>query len=182
MQIQMRETKIPGCYEIKVPVFTDKRGVLIKTFQHEAFMEQKLNHVLNESYYTISHTNVLRGLHFQLPPEDHVKIVHCLSGDILDVVVDLRVGSPTYGIYESFHLTPENANMVYIPAGLAHGYYVNKGPAIMQYQVSKSYSSTHDSGINWRSVGIPWPEKNPIISEKDKHLKHFDDFQSPFCF
>lgn len=182
MNIQVRDTNISGCYEITAPVFTDERGVLVKTFHSKTFIEQKFNSTFCESYYTISHTNVLRGLHFQNPPEDHVKVVYCVSGEIMDVVVDLRKGSSSYGKYEIFHLTQDKANMVYIPEGLAHGYYVKSGPAIMMYQVSKAYSPTHDSGIHWSSVKIPWPNTNPVISEKDKHLPDFADFKSPFNF
>jgi len=182
MEIEIKQTEIPGCFEIFPKVFRDERGVFVKTFHEDVLRERGLETRFAEEYYSFSHKRVLRGLHFQLPPKDHVKLVYCVSGKVLDAVVDLRVGSPTYGEFETFELSSEKANMIYIPKGLAHGFYVLSESAIMMYKVTTVYSPEHDTGILWNSVGIPWPDLNPIISKRDSEFKSFRDFKSPFIY
>lgn len=182
MSFAINETKIPGCYEMEPQKFTDKRGAFIKTFQQEEYANNQLHVQFTEEYYSISTRGVLRGLHFQLPPKEHVKIVYCVFGEIMDVVVDLRVGSPAYGKFEIFHLSADMSNMVYIPPGLAHGFYVHRDPAIVMYKASTLHAPQWDSGIHWASLGIPWPDSNPITSEKDAGLPPFHEFQSPFIY
>jgi len=182
MPICLKHSKIPGCFEIIPEVFNDGRGTFIKTFHNGVFKENRLEINFAEEYYSLSCKGVLRGLHFQLPPMDHVKLVYCVSGMVLDAVVDLRVGFRTYGEFETFELSAEKANMIYIPKGLAHGFYVLSESAIMMYKVSTVYSPEHDTGILWSSVGIPWPDKMPIISKRDSEFKSFTDFKSPFIY
>jgi dTDP-4-dehydrorhamnose 3,5-epimerase len=176
------ETKIPGCYEFQLNVFKDERGSFVKTFHQDIFSSYQLETNFAEEYYSVSHRNVLRGLHFQLPPQEHTKIAYCVQGQVLDVVVDLRVGSPTYGKFETFDLSAEKANLIYIPPGLAHGFYVISEMAIMMYKVSTVYSSEHDRGILWNSAGIPWPSTNPIVSKRDSSFATLSDFNSPFVY
>ncbi|ASC72106.1 dTDP-4-dehydrorhamnose 3,5-epimerase [Halomicronema hongdechloris C2206] len=176
------ESKIPGCYEIQLRVFQDHRGKFVKTFHQGIFEDQNLETQFSETYYSISSKNVLRGLHFQVPPKDHVKLVHCLQGEILDAVVDLRVGAPTYGQYETFHLTEDKGNSVYIPAGLAHGFYILSEQAVVIYQVSTVYAPQYEQGILWDSANIPWPTDNPNISGKDSNWKSLSEFKSPFVY
>jgi dTDP-4-dehydrorhamnose 3,5-epimerase len=133
-----------------------------------------------EEYYSISHKGVLRGLHFQLPPAEHEKIVYCPFGRVLDAVVDLRKNSATYGEYALIELSGEKGNMLYIPKGMAHGFYTCSDQAIMMYKVTSMYSPEEDSGILWNSAGIPWPNENPILSNRDKNLKPFKFFMTPF--
>lgn len=182
MQVNIRKTKIPGCFEILTKIIKDERGFFIKTFHQDVFVDNGLETHFAEEYYSYSHKGVLRGLHFQLPPFDHVKLVYCISGKVLDVVVDLRIGSPTYGDFEIFELSQERANMIYIPKGLAHGFYVLSDSSIMMYKVSTIYSPEHDTGILWNSIDIPWPDENPIISERDSKFVSFAEFKSPFIF
>lgn len=182
MNLDIRKTKIPGCYELQPAVFQDQRGCFVKTFHREAFLTKNLHVEFAEEYYSISAAGVLRGIHVQLPPHDHVKIVYCTAGEVMDVVVDLRVGSPTYGLFEIFHLSAERANMVYLVEGLAHGFYVTKGPAIVMYKASTVHALHADQGIHWTSLGIPWPDPNPVISERDSQFPLFHDFVSPFCY
>ncbi|MDC0835607.1 dTDP-4-dehydrorhamnose 3,5-epimerase [Geitlerinema sp. CS-897] len=177
-----RETKIPGCYEIDVKVFKDDRGRFVKTFHEEVYREFGLATHFAESYYSVSQQNVLRGLHFQIPPKDHAKLVHCAEGEILDVVVDLRVGSPTYGEHALFTLTPDKGNAVYAPSGLAHGFYIVSEMALVMYQVSSVYAPEHEEGILWNSAGIPWVAEQPIVSAKDQQWKPLAEFESPFRF
>jgi dTDP-4-dehydrorhamnose 3,5-epimerase len=173
-------SKLSGCYEILPEIFRDERGEFIKTFHSDTFKNLNLCSDFREEYYSISGKNVLRGLHFQLPPEDHVKLVYCTSGMAMDVVVDLRVDSITYGQHEIFELSPLKANSVYIPSGMAHGFYAMQDNTVMIYKTSTVYSPGNDSGLRWNSVDVNWPEKDYILSERDKHLVTFENFESPF--
>ena len=175
-------TSIPGCWEVRCKVFEDARGRFVKTFHAGAFAKSGLETGFVEEYYSVSRQGVLRGLHFQMPPDDHVKLVYAVTGSVLDVVVDLRVGSPTYGQYHLVELSASSANALYVPKGLAHGFYVPRGEAVMVYKVSSLYSPVHDSGILWNSVGIPWPDQQPVLSERDRSFTSFEKFQSPFRY
>ncbi|WP_026691193.1 dTDP-4-dehydrorhamnose 3,5-epimerase family protein [Alteribacter aurantiacus] len=182
MNLIINATKIPGCYEISSPIYSDHRGTLTKTFHNHVFNNHQLTTNFRETYYTISHNNVLRGFHFQTPPASHTKMVSCSYGEIMDVVIDLRKGSPTFGQYHVFTLSPERGNQAYIPDGLAHAYYVSKGPAIVIYHVTSEHSASHDSGIHWQSINFTWPTNTPILSDKDKNLPLLSQFKSPFTF
>lgn len=180
--IKINETSIPGCFELIPNVFKDERGIFIKTFHEDVFAENGLNIHYAEEYYSFSYRGVLRGLHFQTPPFDHFKLVYCSQGEVMDAVVDLRIGSPTYGKYQTFMVSAEKGNMIYIPPGLAHGFLVVSHSAIMMYKVSTVYVKESDTGILWNSIGIPWPEEKPIISVRDSNFLPFSDFKSPFFF
>ncbi len=179
---EIKEAKIPGCYEITLKPFLDKRGLFVKTFHEQIFKERNLAAHFAEEYYSVSAKNVLRGLHFQLPPYDHEKIVFCLAGRAFDVVLDMRKGSPAFGKYESFELSPQRHNMIYIPRGLAHGFYAMQDNTLMFYKVTTAYVPDLDSGIRWDSAGINWPCENPNVSDRDNRLAKFEDFNSPFVF
>ncbi|MBT0653785.1 dTDP-4-dehydrorhamnose 3,5-epimerase [Geomobilimonas luticola] len=180
--MDIRETAIPGCYELTPPVFRDERGLFVKTFHEEVFARHNLATRYAEEYYSLSGANVLRGLHFQLPPKDHVKLVTCVAGEVFDVVLDLRADSPTYGRFETFSLSDGRANMLYIPAGLAHGFCVTAAPALMLYKVTSVYSPEHDAGIRWDSAGIPWPIDRPVVSARDAGFVPLSAFESPFRY
>jgi dTDP-4-dehydrorhamnose 3,5-epimerase len=175
-------TKIPGCYELKLTRQEDLRGTFVKTFHRNLFQSYNLEIDYCEDYYSISHQRVLRGLHFQIPPYDHVKLVYCVYGEVIDVVVDLRQGSPTFGDFHLVNLSAEQANMVYIPKGLAHGFYVGSSLAIVMYKVTTVYTPDYDGGILWNSVSIPWSDDKPILSNRDKNFIPFSKFESPFSF
>lgn len=180
--MHIQQTKLIDCYEIIPDVFHDERGRLIKTFHHDAFAAHHLQTRFAEQYYSYSKKRVLRGLHFQLPPHQHIKLVTCIWGQIVDAVVDLRVGSPTFGQFELFDLRAEKGNMVYIPAGMAHGFYVVSESAVVVNNASTLYSAEHDCGIRWDSVGIPWEDEHPVVSQKDRSLVPFPLFSSPFVY
>lgn len=180
--MNLHESKLSGCFELKVNRFVDERGVFVKTFHEPSFESQGLNTKFTEEYYTVSSKGVIRGMHFQCPPDDHVKLVYCTSGKVMDVVIDIRVGSPTYGQHIVFELSPEEANMVYIPKGMAHGFCVLSEQATMVYKVSTVYSPECDRGISWDSAGIDWPILNPIISQRDLKSQSLDEFNSPFVY
>lgn len=179
---ELKPSKLAGCFELQPKVFDDVRGRFVKVFHEQAFAAQGLETNFAEEYYSVSHRNVVRGLHFQLPPMDHVKMVYCVQGEVLDAVVDLRVGSPTYGQYALFELNATKANSIYIPKGMAHGFCARSNQAIMVYKVSTIYSPAHDAGVLWNSVGIQWPTNEAILSARDNGFPSFDNFVSPFCY
>jgi dTDP-4-dehydrorhamnose 3,5-epimerase len=179
---KLLESSIPSCYQIIPRISRDKRGKFIKTFHYDFFFQHGLNTVWAEEYYSTSRKGVLRGLHFQVPPHDHTKMVYCSEGEVFDVVLDLRIGSPTFGKFESFLLSAHSANCIYIPKGLAHGFYTISSTATIHYMVETVYSPEHDKGVLWSSVDIPWPVKNPIISTRDSNFPHFSKFNSLFAF
>jgi len=178
----VKETFIPGCFELRPIILKDSRGRFVKTFDENLFAEKGLETNYKEEYYSVSKRGVLRGLHFQLPPKDLAKLVYCVSGEVFDVVVDLRVNSPTYGSFKSFILNADQGCMVYIPRGLAHGFYTISQEAVMLYRVTALYSPEHDAGILWNSVNIPWPDDNPMTSERDNEFVPLSEFSSPFLF
>ena len=174
------ETTILGCFELQPRVFEDDRGRLVKTFHEDTFIGLGLDTDFKEEYYSVSKKGVLRGLHFQLPPNDHVKCVTCISGRIFDVVVDLRKDSPSYKKHFSIELDSEKGNMLYIPKGLAHGFYVMSEEAIFLNRTTVVYKPESDTGIKWDSCGVKWPNPDPVLSDKDKEMIEIDNFNSPF--
>ena len=180
--MELIESKIPGCYEIQPHIHRDERGSFVKTFHAPTFEALGLQTEFPEEYYSVSKKNVVRGMHFQLPPDDHVKLVCCTTGTVMDVVVDLRKGSPTYGQHTISKLNSEKGNMVYIPKGMAHGFCVLSGTATMIYKVSTVYSPTCDNGIRWNTASIDWPVSSPIISQRDLTLSSLLEFDSPFIY
>lgn len=179
---ELQASKISGCFELQPKVFEDERGKFVKVFHKQVFAAHGLETNFAEEYYSLSHKNVIRGLHFQLPPMDHVKVVYCVEGEVLDVVVDLRVGSPTYGQHESFQLSATKANSIYIPKGMAHGFCVLSNSAIMVYKVSTAYSQAHDTGVLWSSANIRWPTQTPVLSNRDQSFPRLEQFSSPFHY
>lgn len=174
------DTPIEGCMEIMPRLFEDDRGRFVKLFHHDSFARQGLNTVYEEQYYSVSSQRVLRGLHFQIPPNAHVKLVSCLTGAILDIVVDLRKGSRAYGQVHSLELSAKKGNMLYVPEGLAHGFYVLTDNCLFLSMNSKKYSSDCDSALRWNSIDFSWPDADPVISDKDKFAIPFNSFISPF--
>jgi dTDP-4-dehydrorhamnose 3,5-epimerase len=172
--------EIKGCYEIHPRIFYDDRGRFIKTYHSSWFADNQLNGNFREQYYSVSRNRVLRGMHFQTPPYDHTKLVYCIEGEVLDVVVDLRVGSSTFGRSLAIELSAEKGNMVYLESGLAHGFYTKSHTATLIYNVTTEHAPQNDSGIRWDSFGFAWPDLNPIVSDRDAQLPPLSDFQSPF--
>jgi dTDP-4-dehydrorhamnose 3,5-epimerase len=176
------ELPLPGCFEIRPCVLEDHRGRFIKIFHKPSFAAQGLELDFVEEYYSHSHQNVIRGMHFQNPPHDHAKIVYCVHGTVLDVIVDLRLGSPAYGQSLSLILDSQKSNYLYIPKGLAHGFCVLSESATLIYKVSSNYEPNFDTGIAWDSIDIKWPTDNPILSERDLSFVALKNFQSHFVY
>lgn len=179
---RIERTDLPGCVQLFFQTFRDRRGLFVKTFHEAAFHTIGLAGHFAEEYYSVSRRGVLRGLHFQRPPRDHIKLVYCTAGTVIDAVVDLRVGSPTFGQHRRFTLSARRRNALYVPAGFAHGFCVTSASATMVYKTTTVHSPEHDAGILWSSCGILWPERRPILSERDRTLPKLQDFRSPFVF
>lgn len=165
---------------IGLPAFADNRGIFVKTFHETTLAEAGIHFTLKESYFSLSHKNVIRGMHFQLSPHQHSKIVFCPKGAILDVIVDLRKDSPTFGQFHAEELSENNHLAYYIPEGFAHGFKALTDDAMTYYLVSSEYHKQSDTGIRWDSFGFDWHCDNPIISDRDKSFATLKDFQSPF--
>ena len=174
------ESGLSGCFVLQGDLFKDDRGTFLKTYQIELFEKIGLRTDWKEEYYSVSGKDVIRGLHFQTPPADHAKLVYCVEGEVLDVIVDLRVDSPTYLECRSFLLSPQRANSLYIPSGLAHGFLSLTEGSVVHYKVTSAYSAEHDTGILWSSVSFEWPVTNPVISNRDLNHVPVDQFCSPF--
>lgn len=178
--IKVTPGKIAGVLLLQPTARSDARGRLVKTISEDIFEQHGIPTKFAEQYYSVSAHNVLRGLHFQIPPHDHYKLVTCVDGSVFDVVIDLRKGSGSYGRHQSFELNGAKGDSVFIPSGCAHGFYVRSDVAVMLYNVSSLYAPSHDMGIRWDSVCITWPSKRPVISERDALLVPFADFTTPF--
>ena len=165
---------------ITLPASFDTRGSFVKTFHHTSLHKAAINFELRESYFSYSRKDVIRGMHFQLPPHQHAKIVFCPHGAILDVIIDLRKKSPTYKQLFSQELSQENHKAFYIPEGFAHGFKALTDNALTYYLVSSEYSKNHDTGIRYDSIGFDWNIGDPIISERDLSFPPLLSFESPF--
>ena len=146
----------------------DDRGQFVKFFTDDYYRENKLKFNIEEVYYSVSNKKVVRGMHFQLPPKDHDKIVFVSQGEILDVCLDLRKRSNTFGKVFNIKLNAENNKGMFIPKGFAHGFETLSDIAVVHYLQSTSYSKEHDFGILWNSIPHRWSVKKPIISDRDK--------------
>ena len=183
--MEVIKTTIRDVLIIEPKVFGDERGYFFESFNAKEFSEKTgldVNFVQdNES---LSRYGVLRGLHFQLPPYTQSKLVRVVKGRVLDVVVDIRKGSPTYGQYEMCELTEENHRQFFVPKGMAHGFVVLSELAVFQYKCDDFYHPEAEGAIAWNDadVAIPWPipSEDVILSEKDKHHPCLKDFDSPF--
>jgi len=175
-----QSTDIQGCHIYKSSLFKDERGTFTKIFSDEIFKSIGMNIPVSEVFFSTSHENVLRGMHFQAPPHDQVKIVSCLSGRILDVILDLRKSSKTFGKTLSFELNFASEMTLIIPRGCAHGFYAYEDNSIVSYLVETNHNKTADQGIHWDSFGFNWPSGDPIVSSRDQQLPTLRDFVNPF--
>jgi len=178
--MEVLRQKIPDVWELVPEVHLDSRGSLVKTLNRQRYAELGLNWCFAEEYYSTSRRGVLRGLHFQVPPHDHIKLVYCIEGEVLDAVVDLRRGSPAFGRHALYKLSADNRTILYIPRGLAHGFFVRTATATMVYKTETVFAPSHDAGIRWNSAGIDWPDLDPLVSARDGALPMLSEFSSPF--
>jgi dTDP-4-dehydrorhamnose 3,5-epimerase len=178
--MELVPTELPGLQIIRPRIFQDARGSFVKTFHRDVFRELGLDFEPREEFFSTSAKGVLRGMHFQLPPAAHAKLVYCIVGSVLDVVLDLRKNSPAFGRSCVRELSAANREMFFIPVGFAHGFLALEDGATMVYQTSTVHSPTHDAGVRWDSLGFNWPVKAPVLSERDEKFPALRDFQSPF--
>lgn len=175
----VEETGFEGLKVLRNFVSHDNRGTFVKTLNKGQFEQAGLLFEVYESYYSVSGQDVLRGMHFQLPPHAHEKLVYTTQGHILDVVVDLRVTSATY--QQVFSLTLEaHTQALFIPQGFAHGFLTLSPTATVVYSVATGYEPSADAGIRWDSLNFAWPVGQPILSERDRVFPTLADFVSPF--
>ncbi len=168
----------PVCIDLSV--FRDHRGSFCKTWHPEIIKRTGIEMTIAEEFHTISGRDVIRGMHFQTPPHAQRKLVCCPIGSILDVILDLRTNSPTYGHSWSWELSGENCRMVFIPEGFAHGFQSLRDDSLVLYRCSAVHAPTHDRGIRWDSFGFKWPCQSPVISDRDVLHERFENFKSPF--
>ncbi len=178
--MKINELSVAGCFEILPKVFKDGRGSFVKTYHNDLFSEKGIDISVKEEFYSSSKRNVFRGLHFQLPPAAHNKLVYCAKGEVLDFLVDLRKSSPTYRKSLSINLSESNGRIIYIPIGIAHGFLSCSDESLMVYKTDCVYSPEEDTGILWSSCKLSIPNSNMIISERDQKLQTLDGFKSPF--
>jgi dTDP-4-dehydrorhamnose 3,5-epimerase len=166
--MEFKETRIKGLFEITPKVHNDSRGYFFESYNESLFFQNGIKERFVQDNQSFSVKGVLRGLHFQNDPYAQGKLVRVVSGAVLDVVVDIRKDSPTFGQHESFLLSAENQKMVYIPAGFAHGF-VTIEDAVFSYKCTNLYNKASESGIiyNDPELNINWGVENPIVSEKD---------------
>jgi len=177
------EINIDGIKIIEPAVYNDSRGFFIESFNHDRFKEltgEDFSFV--QDNLSCSFKNVLRGLHFQSPPHSQGKLIQVLQGKILDVIVDIRKSSKTYGNHIKFELSAETHKQLWIPPGFAHGFLTLEDKTLFSYKCTNYYSKEHEMDLLWNDVDldINWGIENPIISEKDKNANSFKNFDSPF--
>ena len=182
--MEVIKTAIEGLLIIEPKIFKDARGYFFEAFSQKVFDEKVMPIRFVQDNESMSSYGVIRGLHFQRPPFTQSKLVRCVKGRVLDVAVDIRKGSPTYGQHVAIELNEDNHRQVFIPRGFAHGFSVLSETAVFQYKCDNFYAPEADGGISIKdeSLGIDWqiPTENAILSEKDiKHLC-LKDFDSPF--
>ena len=173
-------------------IIVPKRHVDDRGWFSEIFHEKRLHELgitcrfVQDNQSSSKRAGTLRGLHFQLPPAAQAKLVSVVRGRILDVAVDIRRGSPTFGKHVSIELSAESGRQLYIPVGFAHGFLTLEDDVVVMYKVSDYYAPAHDSGICWNDpdIAIPWPFKDAdiIISDKDRRLPLLKEFASPFAY
>lgn len=178
------KTKIEDLIILEPTVFGDKRGYFLESYNKDKFEEIVGKFSFVQDNESKSLKGVLRGLHFQKPPFDQAKLVRCIDGKVLDVAVDLRNGSKTYGQHLAIELSSKNKKQLFVPRGFAHGFLVLSESAIFSYKVDNNYAPDFDAGIKWNDIklNIKWglKESEIIVSEKDTKLPLFSEFKSPF--
>lgn len=174
--MKVLETKLPGVLIIEPDVHGDARGFFMETWQQKRYAEYGLPANFVQDNLSLSHKGVLRGLHYQ-DPNPQGKLVYVLQGEVFDVAVDIRRDSPTFGQWVGVTLSSENKRQLYIPEGFAHGFCVTSETALFAYKCTDYYNPQAEHGIIWNDpdIGIEWPVKKPVLSEKDRQNMRLKD-------
>jgi dTDP-4-dehydrorhamnose 3,5-epimerase len=180
--MEIVKTKIADLYIIKPTVFEDHRGYFFESYNKHEFIKLGIDKNFVQDNESMSQKGVLRGLHFQKPPFDQGKLVRVMQGAVLDVAVDIRKSSPTYGDWVSVELTQDNKWMYWIPPGFAHGFVSLQDNTVFFYKCTNIYNKESEGSIFWNdpTLNINWEIENPLLTEKDKMAPLFKDFESPF--
>ncbi|MGH7793858.1 MAG: dTDP-4-dehydrorhamnose 3,5-epimerase [Candidatus Binatia bacterium] len=170
MPFRFTRTAIPDAVIIEPPVFSDERGFFMETYKRSEFAAYGIAATFVQCNHSKSERGILRGLHYQKPPEAQAKLVRAVSGEIYDVVVDLRSGGPTYGRWVATALSAENKKMLYVPSGFAHGFCVTSTEAEIFYMTTAEYAPELEAGVIWNDseLAIDWPIAEPILSARDR--------------
>jgi dTDP-4-dehydrorhamnose 3,5-epimerase/CDP-3, 6-dideoxy-D-glycero-D-glycero-4-hexulose-5-epimerase len=172
--MKINATDFNDLYVLEYDSFKDNRGEFIKTIHKDTFIKNKLDFQFIESFYSISNKNVFRGMHFQLPPNDHAKLVYVVKGAIVDLILDLRYQSSTFGKYFSIELSEKNRKGIYIGKGYAHGFLSLYNETIVEYHTTTVQNKESESGVKWDSFGCEIPINNPIVSQRDASFLPFN--------
>jgi len=180
--MEFKRCEIEGLVIIEPTVFKDDRGYFYEAYNAIDFQNNGIPDVFVQDNESLSQKNVLRGLHFQKPPYGQAKLIRVIQGKVLDVAVDLRKNSTTYGKHFTLELSAENKKMFYIPAGFAHGFLTLEDDTIFSYKCSNLYNKDAEDSLSWddKDLNIDWNVDNPILSEKDKRAQNFNEFITPF--
>ncbi|MBO7572073.1 MAG: dTDP-4-dehydrorhamnose 3,5-epimerase family protein [Bacteroidales bacterium] len=173
-------TEFEGLYILETNNFHDERGSFQKLFNKSAFIDLGLDCDFCEFYYSVNNKNVVRGMHFQAPPYEHSKVVYVSKGKIIDVVVDIRKNSKTYGKCFSVELDDISGRYIYMPKGFAHGFKSLENNSIVNYAQTSCYNRECDCGIDSMKIGYDWKIENPIRSVRDQSFVSLEEFRSPF--
>ena len=184
MSFQFNRLDIPDVVLIEAGRFVDQRGFFMEAYKSSEFSKVGIPQRFVQDNFAFSVARVLRGLHYQKNPMSQGKLVGVVQGEVFDVGVDLRRGSPTYGQYVGETLSVENRRMVYVPEGFAHGYCVTSEQALVWYKTTHEYSPADEGGIIWddASLAIDWPVRDPIVSPTDAGLPAFSDVEANFVY
>ena len=184
--MEVIKTELEGVVIIEPKIFRDARGYFFESFSQKEFEKKVRKIAFVQGNESMSSYGVMRGLHFQLPPFTQSKLVRCVKGKVLDVAVDIRKGSPTFGKHVSVELSEDNHRQFFVPRGFAHGFAVLSETAVFQYKCDNFYAPQSDGGISILddSLGINWrlPEDKVVLSEKDTKHPLLKDFDSPFKY
>ncbi|MFD1772613.1 dTDP-4-dehydrorhamnose 3,5-epimerase [Paenibacillus rhizophilus] len=173
--------RLEGVFEIRLSPLSDHRGLFMRTYDESILSSYGIHrHWVQENQSVTIRKGTIRGLHFQYSPSSESKLVRVAAGAVLDVFVDLRKDSPTFGEWDSLELSEDNRAMIYIPRGFAHGFCTLCDHCTVQYKVDREFSAANDGGIRWNdpSIAVRWPTETPILSDKDKNLPTLDMFIS----
>lgn len=175
--MQVVKTRFEGLIEFIPEVFHDNRGWFYEYYTEREFSKHGITHSFVQDNQSFTRKGCIRGLHLQLPPAEQAKLVSVISGRILDVVVDLRSGSPTFGQHYTCEMDGNRHNMMYVPAGFAHGFAALED-TVFFYKCSDYYSRENEAGVKWDDpeLAINWPIENPVVSSKDQALPSFEEF------
>jgi dTDP-4-dehydrorhamnose 3,5-epimerase len=183
-QMQCEPTELPGVLILTPRRFGDDRGWFCETWNQRTFAEAGIAVDLVQDNHSLSvAAGTLRGLHYQAPPHAQAKLVRCVRGRILDVAVDIRKGSPSYGKSVAVELDPETGRQLFIPAGFLHGFVTRAANTEVVYKCSDFYAGHADGSVRWDTAGVDWClAGDPVLSDKDRAAPAFDDFDSPFVW